>query len=474
MRTLIGMKKGLCIIQWGLCLALVLTACQPKAPLTGGTPAVTKPVPTATEDTRTPTATKVPTISADETRLNGVKITLLHPWSGETAKALDLMVEEFNQSNEWGITVSINEPGSTSLAIQELEQNDADASAIDLAVLPSWQFFRQDQLSGNMVDLNPYVQAKAVGFNDEQIEDYFPVFWSENLYNGKLYGVPAQQTASLLFYNATWAAELGYDQPPETLVDFKAQTCAANKTFRANGDRSNDGLGGWLISTDAGTMFSWLASFNAMDPSLPIDSFNTNSTQSAFQFLFDLQKDACAWSSRMPEPYDYFATRQTLVYSGSLQDIWPQTAAFERNGNEDEWRAIPYPSEGEQKLLTEGLSWGIIETDANRQLAAWLFIRWMAEPENQLRLLQTSGTLPLGSQALELAKPFLNYPQWQAAVSMLPTAVTLPADQKTGIQRMVLADAGSFLFRSEFTTDKIPNLLAQLDATIQELAERQP
>ena len=468
------MNKRFSIIQWGVCLALVLTACQTKEPLSGGTPAVTKPVPTATEDNRTPTATRVPTISADETRLNGVKITLLHPWSGETGKAMDQMVEEFNQSNEWGITVSINAPGSASLAIQELEQNDADASTVDLAVVPTWQLFHQDQASGNIVDLNPYVQSKDVGLRDEQIEDYYPVFWSENLLGGKLYGLPAQQTASLLFYNATWAAELGYTLPPETLVDFKAQTCAANKTFRADGDRSNDGLGGWLISSDPGTMISWLDAFNAINLSESFDSFNSNGTQSAFEFLFDLQKDACAWSSRMPEPYDYFATRQALVYSGTLQDVWPQTAAFERAGNEDEWLALPYPSEGKQSMLTEGLSWGIVETDANRQLAAWLFIRWMAQPENQLRLLQASGTLPLGSQALEMAKPFLNYPQWLAAVALQSNAETLPADPNTGIIRMVLADAGSYLFRSEFTTEKIPGLLTQLDATIQELAEREP
>ena len=468
------MKKGLSIIQWGVCLVLALTACQSNEPLTGGTPAVTKPVPTATQDTRTPTATKVPTISADESQLNGVKITLLHPWSGETGKAVDQLVEEFNQSNDWGITVKISEPGSTSLAIQELEQNDADASTIDLAVVPTWQLFRQDQSSSNIVDLNPYILSKNVGLNDEQIEDYYPVFWSENLLDGKLYGIPAQQTAALLFYNATWATELGFTQPPVTLVDFKAQVCAANKTFRSDGDRSNDGLGGWLISSDAATMFNWLGAFNAIDYQHLPESFTTNGGQSAFQFLFDLQKDSCAWSSRMPEPYDYFATRQALVYSGTLQDIWPQSAGFERAGNEDEWLAIPYPSEGDQRLLTEGLSWGIVETDANRQLAAWLFISWMSQPENQLRLLQASGTLPLSSQALEMAKPFLNYPQWQAAVSMLPDAATLPADPNTGIVRVVLADAGSYLFRSEFTTDKIPGLLTQLDATIKELAERAP
>lgn len=469
------MNKRLKNILWGFFLAIFISACQSQLPVSKITASPSPHSTTATPDDRTPTPTKVPVIKVDTQQLAGIQITLLHPWAGETARMLNLMVDEFNQTNEWGIHVMINEAGSTGLAIQGLENVDPSESLIDLVAVPAYQLFYQDQTQQKVVDLNPYVHSKEFGLGDSQLEDFYPAFWNENLMDGKLYGIPAQQTAEVLFYNSTWAKELGFSKIPITTENFRLQSCAANATFRKDYDRSNDGLGGWIISSDSGSLYSWLNSFAALDLTRPADSFSSAGTQKTFEYLFNLQKDSCAWSSRMPQPYDYFANRQALAYSGTLQDIRPQTDAFLRFENDDEWKVLLYPAKEDQKMLTEGLSWGVIQTEENRQLAAWLFIRWISQPVNQTRLLQTTGSLPLGSQTLEEVRPLMDgYPQWEAVISMLPLAVPVPAQADSGIVKTVLQDAGSYLFKPEFTADKIPELLTQLDMTIRELAERQP
>ena len=467
------MKKCSQLMVLGLVLALFFTSCQPETSKPQGTVTVSPQVEKHTQMQVTPTATKMPEISTNPKGLSGVQITYLHPWAGETGRIMDLLVDEFNQSNEWGIHVVTEEPGSTGLAIQQLSASES--GSINVAALPNYELLYQDQNQNSVLDLNPYAASTRVGFSKEEKSDFQSEFWNENIIEGKLYGIPAEETAPVLFYNITWAGELGFSSPPKTVQAFKLQTCAANARFRKDDDRLNDGLGGWIISSDADTLFSWLNIFGALDLSSPLEKFNTTEVKSGFTYLFNLQKDACAWSGRTPEPYDYFANRQTLAYSGTTQDIIPQNAAFKRSGIEDEWQVMAYPGSENSALLTNGLAYGVFTSDAQKELASWLFVRWMSQPVNQARLLQTSGSLPLGTKVLEYLTSFEDYnPQWKAARALLPQAKALPAQANEGIMRMVLGDAGTFLFKPEFTAEGIPDLLYQLDATIKELTNRKP
>ncbi len=458
-----------------LCLLICLSACQPTSATIDPTEITTKPAPTSTLEPRTPTATKLPEIDLDPDLLSGTQVTFLHPWSGETGQTLYFLVAEFNQSNEWGIQVVLEEPGSLGLAINELAQGGADKPGVDLVALPAYELLRLDLEGQAVVDLNPYVGSQQYGLSEADQKDFYPLFWNHNLVDGKLYGIPAQETAAILFYNKTWAEELGFTQVPTSTQHFRNQVCAANGVFREDNDRLNDGLGGWLISKDASTWLNWLKAFQAVDSVTPIDQLSSSRTQETFTYLFNLQKDACAWEGRQPEPYDYFATRQTLVYSGTLQDIAPQTAAFERNGSQDQWQVILYPSSSDSKMLIDDLSYGITATDPVDQLASWLFIRWLSKPEIQVRLLNNMGSFPLGSTAQAQMTAFrTSYPQWGEAVSLRPFGVMLTPQPDASIIRMVLADAGSFMLKPEFTADKITGLLQELDATLAELKEPQP
>lgn len=452
-----------------------MAACTPLAASNDITPTPTQRKMTVTPESLIPTPTKVAEINVDPQQLNGLQITFLHPWSGDSGRMMDVLVDEFNQSNDWGIHVKTREPGSLGLAIQDLENTDPEEVEINLTAMPTYELvFRHENLR-KVVDLNAYVYSANYGFTEEQVNDFREVFWNENLIEGMLYGIPAQETASVLFYNATLAEELGYTQVPLTTTAFRLQNCAANAAFRKDNDRSNDGVGGWIISDNASVLFNWMKSFDTLNLSQPLEEFSSTGVESPFTYLYNLQKEACAWDSRLPEPYDYFATRQALTYSGTLQDILPQYEAFTRSGMADDWHVILYPSRDNPTLITEGLSFGVFESNDEKQLAAWLFIRWMSKPENQARLLKITGTFPLGTEVMSQMTDFKeSYPQWNEAVSLLPFASTLPAQGNSGIIRMVLSDAGNYLFRSEFTLEQIPVLIDDLDATIKELAERQP
>ena len=455
-----------------LCASAVLLAgCITITPLGKETVVPTSATVSATPAEKTPVPTRMPTLSVTPDQLAGTQVTFLHPWSGESGRVMDLMIDEFNQSNEWGVHVLTLAPGSTGLAREALDEK---AVNIDLAAVPISTLLRQDVSGRAVLDLNPYVAASEYGLSEDEIADFLPAFWNENLVEGKLFGLPAQQSASLLFYNVTWAAELGYGSAPRSPLVFKMQTCSANALFRKDSDRSNDGIGGWIISSDADTLLNWLYALEGSDLTSMPEKFNVPSIKTAFEYLYRLQKDSCAWPSRLPEPYDYFATRQALAYSGTPQDILPQAAAMTRAENEDDWKVIAYPSE-DGTLFSSGLAYGVFKTDEKKQLAAWLFIRWLSEPANQARLVQASGSLPLGEDVLQHLQAFKDEnPRWAESLSLLENVRTMPEAADGDLVRMVLEDAGVFLFRAEFAIEKIPELLSQLDQTIKELKEYQP
>ncbi len=466
------MNKSVKILFWAILLVFVVASCRPQLTGSKGTSTPTRPAATATADLRTPTPTKIPVINFDEKDLNGVLITYLHPWSAESGHLMDVLVDEFNQTNKWGVHVITREPGSLGLTIQELGKIREGELSVDLAALPVYELLDPKLF---VVDLNPYAHSTAFGFSDDEIKDFYPIFWNANLIEGKLYGIPAQQSAAMLFYNSSWAKELGFSTVPLTPAAFTSQVCAANAALKKDNDYLNDGMGGWIINDDSMAMLSWLKGVGSVDLDQPIKEFNLPPTEKTFQYLYNLQKNACAWDGRLPDPYDYFANRQALVYSGTMQDILPQTEAFKRSGLDDQWQALLYPGNSDAALLTEGLSYAVFASDDARQMASWYFIRWLMEPRQQTRLINVSGTLPLTKSIVSQLTDFkAEHPQWAEVVNLMPYAKTLPAHSDAGIVYTVLSDAGSFLMRPELNADTIPELLKTLDATINELKDYQP
>jgi ABC-type glycerol-3-phosphate transport system substrate-binding protein len=291
-------------------------------------------------------------------------------------------------------------------------------------------------------------------------------------------GLPALGSVQVLFYNQTWAQALGFSQPPATTEEFRQQACKAALANRQDATVENDGTGGWLVNSDGMTMLEWIAAFGGNIAPTPGDSytFNTPETTAAFTFLKDLVSRGCAWLGLNPLPYDYFAGRQTLFYSGSLEDIPPQTAASTQAASKDTWTVIPMPgSAGRPAVITYGQTYDILASSRPRQLAAWLFVRWMDAPEQQSQLVRAAGTYPLRTSELSLLSDYFhNNPQWAAALPFTAYAHNPPLLASWIQVGSVLEDASAQLFQPETTPDQIPGILSQMDAMAVELAHEAP
>ncbi len=158
--------------------------------------------------------------------------------------------------------------------------------------------------SASVVDLSPYLGDPAWGLGSDVIAGFPPVFWAQDSLDGKQLGIPAQRSARFLFYNQTWAHELGFDNPPATADEFRQQACAANAFFRTDLSPQNDGYGGWIVDTDWQTTYSWLLAFGGGVVDGNAYGFRTDPNLAALQFLKGLFDDHCAWLSTEPTPFD--------------------------------------------------------------------------------------------------------------------------------------------------------------------------
>lgn len=465
--------KLACRLACGFML-LALAACQVFGP---GTP----PAPTGTPaPTRTPapkptaTPTLPPYLRVDPSGLRGVQIRFLHPWAGETAETIQSLAEAFNRSNEWGFRVQVDSAGGTGMLFQEVNEMEA-GDWPNLIAAPGEYLFTWNRADANaFVNLDEYIFHSRWGLADEQIDDFLPAFWQQDVTGEVRLGVPLLRNPALLLYNLSWAQELGFYRAPATPEEFREQACAAALANRSDRTIGNDGTGGWIVETGSVTMWSWLRGFGA-DPS-PAGSgeyhFASPESEQAFAFLRALVDENCAWKSRLAEPYDYFANRQALFYSGDLEDTLAQARAMDRLERDDQWTAIPYPSlDGDPVVVAGGPSLAITSASPEEQLAAWLFARWLLAPERLAEITAAAGGLPVTKSARAEMQVFGGqHPQWRAALTYWEQIQTPPANAGWRVVRPLLEDAGYQALLPSVEPGQIPEVLTLLDEMILELA----
>ena len=475
------------MIFWFLLLFIGVgfSACNPPVPVS--TPEKTiQPEVTATRSTPltptrpvlTPTQTPEPVsvLNITEEQLKGVVVRFWHHWPGPSGDLVQTLVEEFNLTNPWGILAVEIYQGNLDQIDEKLDLSKANSDRPDLVVGYLHQAITWDEQIG-LVDLNDYLMDPIWGFSSQDVADFYPVFWEYDFSQEKRLGIPAQRYGQLLFYNQSWARDLGFTAAPLTTEMFMQQACAASSANNQDQSGANDGTGGWVISSEYPAVLSWLFAFdskifdeNSANSKAPYD-FDHAQVLQAYTYLREMYDQGCAWLPENPWPETYFSERKALFASGSITDIPYFLDALQRAGNTDQWTALAYPGpEDTQALNVYGPSFQVLESTEQQQLAAWLLMKWLLESENQTRLVQTTLAFPLRiSVAQQLQQTGMQPPVWGAAVDLLEYARVEPAVRSWDLVRWAISDSATQLFRSYTTAEQIPGLVRYLDQTAAEL-----
>jgi multiple sugar transport system substrate-binding protein len=411
----------------------------------------------------------------DETRLRGLHVHFWYSGPLSTQKAMDELVDAFNAGNPQGLWVETTYFGS----FEDLG-GQVQAAAVDqhpdlaldyLALAGGWP-----TAADAPVDLQPYLDDPIWGLSAAERADYPQGMIPDG--GQAVSGLPAYRREAVLFYNQSWASELGFSQAPKTPSEFHDQACAAAKANQKERAPEKTGTGGWIASNDAAAVLSWTRAFGG---SLPPGagktfSFNTDATSQAFTFLKGMFDQGCIWVARNPDPSGYLTGRQALFYSGSSDDIWAQAVAFSAKKSTDRWTVLPYPGQdGSEIVYSEGPDFLILPGAPERELAAWLFVRWVSSAENQVHIATASGVLPVSlSSKAGLATAIQEHPQWGAALGLQARMQAMPEQPAWVLVRPILQDAAGQLYTVNTKPAQIGKILDMLDQTIQEVVSHTP
>jgi multiple sugar transport system substrate-binding protein len=425
-----------------------------------------------TPNEKTPSA-----LGVTATQLQGVQVNLWYPWVGSNGAEIQSIVEEFNHSNNWGITVQANPYEGFGRLDEAMESALLTNTQPDVIIDYGYQARHWDSVDA-ILDLTPYVNDPVWGMPSDEQSDFYPSFWGEDLVTNtstgqtRRLGIPFYRSAYVLYYNQSFAHELGYPNPPITAEDFRVRACAAAQFNNNKGDKSNLGKGGWLVTSQPGELVGWIYAFGGgiTNPGSAGYMFNTPETLQAFQYLKGLQESGCAWLGTSIESQTEFANRHALFVVGSLFDIPAQREAFAKAGSKDEWVVLPFPSSSQPVVDTYGPSILITRSNPTKQLASWLVTEWLVYPLFQSDWVQTLETYPTRLSSLSYINlSAASNPQWAQALELIPDARSEPSLASWSMMRWALEDVITQLFDPKFAADQIPALLEKLDSVAAEI-----
>ena len=351
-----------------------------------------------------------------------------HQHTGEAREnAINQIISDFNSTNEWGITVTAEYAGSYNDIFQKMLPILNTPEVPDVVVGYQNQIATY-QLANAMFDMNELINHPVYGLTPEEQADFFPGFFQQDVYplfgNQRL-GLAPNRSMEVMYYNMDWLRELGYDAPPTTPEEFKEMACKATQTpFSGATEGAADPIG-YELSIDTSRFASWTFAFGGDMYDYTNNQFTLNSDAAveAWTFVQSLFADGCA--KLVTEDYGDqtdFGNGTLLFSIGSSSGLPYYKDAVEADGTGFDWSvgALPHTTPDPVQNIY-GASVSIPKSTPERELAAWLFIRYYTSPEVNALWAKASGYFPVRqSVAAQFQDVFEADPVYKAAFDLLP------------------------------------------------------
>lgn len=307
----------------------------------------------------------------------GQEILFWHHYADERAEFWEALVEEFNETNPYGITVTVQYYPSYN------HQHDAILRGLLNAPIPNVALVRGHhaalyQLSGALVDLNLYLEESELG-------SFYPLILEQDVVNGQRLGLPLTRSFEAMYVNMDLLRDLGYETPPTTRETLAEIAC---KYAEEQGYTSV----GFEIPLSA----SFLIALNKPHEIYDGQQFDFDLSETVI-FLQNLLTKRCASLNigTFAEAQNRFAAGQTLFYMDSTAAkpyVTDAIASF--FAQSFDLVMVPVPSVEGPVANIYGPSLVLFHHNEVQDLASWRFMAWLAEPEQMQRWAAANAALP--------------------------------------------------------------------------------
>lgn len=396
--------KAILPLLIALSLILGLAGCQSVSP--------------QTSDDNLSSATATPKESAGTVTNNEQPIELTFYFPTQTSGPLAITMEEivaaFNDMQD-NIQVNAVFTGNYSDTIQKTLTSFSGGNPPHVILTSG------GNLPG-LINENVVMDLKALidQEDDALMDDYVQNFWTMFTYGEKIYGVPFQHSAPIMYYNKDIFTQAGLDPntPPKTWSELEA---AADKIAAAGLDvtpyefMGDDWITQAMACSNGGNIY--------VDEKTV--TLNSDATVEAVEFWQRLlQKGAAIENPSYGGVAENFIAEGTAIMfnsTGSMGNVIAN-ATFDWDVSN-----IPANDGCEPFSPLGGGGFAIINRDSEQEIAAsWEFVKYMTSPEVTAKWSITSGYFAMRYSAYELPEMkafFAKNPQFSRTEDFLPMLV---------------------------------------------------
>lgn len=304
-----------------------------------------------------------------------VSIDYWHRASGKAAKGFDDLAATFNKENEGKVKVTAILQGSIA-DLNKKVRAAAAGGALPGAIMADDYDVTEYAFSKILTPLDPYIADPKVGLTKDQIANYLPSQLYRHklaIYGGKTMAFPQAFSAFTTFWNSDALKKAGFDGPPKTWTEFPDQVRAIAK--------ANGGMAGWYIS-GAGDRFistmltdgvDWLA------PDGKSSNFNNPRVLEIMKWWRQLSDEKLLAVPQQSASNLFVAGKCAYFMdsSGYAVSFRDQIKTFKWDGG------MPPQASASASLVTEtyGPVNALPKTNAEKQLAGWLWLKWLTSDE---------------------------------------------------------------------------------------------
>jgi len=439
-------------------ITVVLVGCASPAPdIATQTPAPTLTSMASPQPSETPTQAPSPTMAVDtwaEVDPTGQTITYWHNFTRSRAETLNGFINSFNETNPYGIVVEGVNKGPLNEVFDATQLVLGTGEAPNLVVgYQNNSAAYLDQSPASVLDLSSLMTSESWGFTEEERADITQPFLAGDQFNGGQYGLSPNRSMAVMYYNADWLDQLGYSEPPGTPEAFRETACSAveNPYFTTPPI-------GYAVHTEASILASWAFAFGGdiYDRETAKYTYDSPQVIEAARFLQSLVEEGCA--TLITEAFadqDAFTAGQALFTVGTSAGIpfYDSAATFE-------WSVAAVPhSTPDPVQNVYGPSVIILHSTPEQELASWLFLKYLIQPEILVEWSTATAYFPLTSSAAEQLTDYrATYPPYDAALKLAEYGKAEPATANYEQVRSLVSDAMLAVLRGEDAEEILSNL----------------
>jgi multiple sugar transport system substrate-binding protein len=326
-----------------------------------------------------------------------IAVSFWHTQTGPKADKLNAIVEAFNRSQP-SVEVKPEYQGDYNAIFKKLLSAVSARQAPDVAV--SYPSMVSEYQSANQVlVLDNYVASARYGLTASEQQDYVEPYWDEGKYPeyGKnMLSFPFTKSLLVMYYNADRLKAAGVAKAPGdwTWEDFvtaaRAVSDAGTKGWAIAVSASTfDGMiysrGGRLISDD---QKHWL--FN-QQPGVDSLALHQAAAREGWGYLV---------SQANGDQADFAAGRAVFTLSSSSGFPFYKTAVDQ--GGRFNWNVavLPRGNGANPSTVLYGGSLTVFKSTAERQLGAWLFLKYFSSPDVTADWSVATGYVPVRQSAI--------------------------------------------------------------------------